>query len=104
VRTSIAIHRRAGPRTRNGFLAESVKDLLDLPIFPIIIQLLVLLWDRHIHINHLKMPEALQALDNLASDILDTFGVVGRKWGGVEGDDRGRGALAGGSGQDRGGA
>jgi hypothetical protein len=28
------------------------------------------------------MPEALQALDNLASDVLDTFGVFGGKWGG----------------------
>jgi hypothetical protein len=100
----IAIHRRAGPGIRNGFLAQSVKDFLDLPILSIIIQLLVLFWDRHLHINHFEMPEALQALDNLASDVLDTFGVIGRKWGGVEGDDRGGGALAGGSGQDRGGA
>jgi len=26
------------------------------------------------------MPEALQALDNLASDVLDTFGGLGGKW------------------------
>jgi hypothetical protein len=50
------------------------------------------------------MPEAFQTLDNLAGDVLDTFGVFGKKGGGVEGDDRGWRALAGGSGQDRGGA
>ena len=32
------------------------------------------------HIDHLEMPEALQALDNLASYALDTFGVFHRKW------------------------
>jgi len=38
----------------------------------------VLLWERYIHIDDL---EALQAFDNLASDVLDAFRVFRRKWG-----------------------
>jgi hypothetical protein len=34
-----------------------------------------------IHIDHLEMPEAFQTLDNLAGDVLDTFGVFGEKGG-----------------------
>ena len=52
----------------------------------ILIQLLVLLRERHMHIDHLEMPEALQALDHLASDALDAFGVFHRKWGVTIGD------------------
>jgi hypothetical protein len=33
------------------------------------------------------MPEALQALDNLASDALDTFGVFGVGWKGTIGNE-----------------
>ena len=98
----ISIHHGAGPPVCDGFLAESVKDFIDLSILSTLIQLVVLLRERHIHIDHLEMPEAFQTLDNLAGDVLDTFRVFGGKWGGMEGDDRGWRAPAGGSGQDRG--
>jgi len=100
----ISVHRGVGPPVRDGFLAKGIENFLDLSILSILIQLLVLLRERHIHIDHLEMPKAFQTLDNLAGDVLDTFWVFGGKWGGVEGDDRGRRALAGGTGrQDRGG-
>jgi hypothetical protein len=39
--------------------------------------------ERHIHIDHLEIPEALQALDNLASDdAFDAFGDFQPKVGG----------------------
>jgi len=41
-------------------------------------------------------------LDNLACDVLDAFWVLGSERCGVEGDNRGRGPLVGGGGQDRG--
>ena len=100
----ISVHRGVGPPVRDGFLAESVKDFLDLAILSALIQLLVLFREGHIHIDHFEMPEAFQTLDNVACDVLDTFGVSGGKGSGVEDDDRGWRALAGGSNQDRGGA
>jgi hypothetical protein len=77
----IAIRRRAGPRIRNGFPAE--KGLLDLSILSISSdEASSSSGTAMSNIDHLEVPEAFQALDNLASDVLDTFGVFGRKWGG----------------------